>query len=369
MSYWALYPSPMYLLSSLLMLKEAPIVLGGMPSLTVGCLIPAYNEEETLTATLDSLKKQSRNLDQIIVVDDCSTDKTGKIAERYGVEVFRTSKNTGSKARAENAALKMVTTDLVLTLDADTVLDKHAVRKIIQPFSDPKVKAACGFIMNRTSDSTWGKGRFIEYLFGQSLFKRAQTALSTPLVLSGCFSIFRTATLLEYGGLPEYTMAEDMDLTWMMLMNNEKLCFVEDAYAYPLDPESFETYKKQVERWYRAFMQNLKRHMPNFSKSIKLGSLAIYNLFEGLIFPLFLGLALLFSLYNPIALPLFILSDLILLLIPTLWRGWKLKKIKKCLMSIPNYYVNRFVNIYLFYKSFFKEMVLRDKLEIWEKGH
>lgn len=64
---------------------------------TVSVIVPAYNEELTLERTITSLLKQTLPADEIIVVDDYSSDGTGKIAESMGVRVLRPPKNQGSK--------------------------------------------------------------------------------------------------------------------------------------------------------------------------------------------------------------------------------------------------------------------------------
>lgn len=65
-------------------------------------IIPAYNEESSISDTVKSLQKQTMPPKRIIVVDDFSTDNTGEIARALGVEVIRPPENTGSKAGAQN---------------------------------------------------------------------------------------------------------------------------------------------------------------------------------------------------------------------------------------------------------------------------
>src|SRR5688500_15116316 len=83
-------------------------------------IIPAYNESATLGDTIRSLRSQTVAPDEIIVVDDCSTDGTGDIARALGVTVVRPPTNTGSKAGAQNFALPIVRGALTMAIDADT---------------------------------------------------------------------------------------------------------------------------------------------------------------------------------------------------------------------------------------------------------
>jgi cellulose synthase/poly-beta-1,6-N-acetylglucosamine synthase-like glycosyltransferase len=111
---------------------------------TVTIFVPAYNEEDGIRYTLDALMQQTDRPERIIVVDDCSQDNTGLVAREYGVEVLRPPHNLGSKAKAQNYALPYCATDLVLPVDADTILAADYVERIKLPFEDPRVVIAAG---------------------------------------------------------------------------------------------------------------------------------------------------------------------------------------------------------------------------------
>src|SRR2546430_6548927 len=128
-------------------------------------IIPAYNEAEFVGDTIRSLLAQTVPPDQIILVDDGSTDNTGDVGRRAGVTVIRPPRNTGSKAGAQTFALPWVQTKLVMAVDADTTLEPTAVERLMQSFTDPGVGAACGFVLPRRIKTLWERGRFIEYFF------------------------------------------------------------------------------------------------------------------------------------------------------------------------------------------------------------
>jgi biofilm PGA synthesis N-glycosyltransferase PgaC len=116
----------------------------------VTVIIPTFNEAATLADTVRSLRAQTVRPSEIIVVDDCSTDGTGEVARRLGATVIRPPRNTGSKAGAQTAALDRVRTPLTIAIDADTVLAPDAIERLLVAFEDPKVAAACGFVLPRT---------------------------------------------------------------------------------------------------------------------------------------------------------------------------------------------------------------------------
>lgn len=178
-------------------------------SLTV--IVPAHNEQEGIPATLAALLAQTEQADEIVVVDDGSTDRTGEVAAAYGVTVLRPPRNLGSKAKAQNHALPHCTTDLVLAVDADTVLAPDYIELIKSAFDDPAVVIAAGNVQTRFARTIWERGRSIEYLFGFHWNRPIQHGAGSPMVCSGCCSAFRRADLVAFGGFPERTIVEDMD--------------------------------------------------------------------------------------------------------------------------------------------------------------
>ncbi|MBC9726111.1 glycosyltransferase [Streptomyces sp. TRM68367] len=111
----------------------------------VTVLVPAYNEEAGIEATVRSLLDSTHQQLQIVVIDDGSTDRTADIAAGIGdprVEVVR--KANGGKAAALNAGLAHARYDIVVMVDANTVFERDAIQRIIQPLAHPAVGAVSG---------------------------------------------------------------------------------------------------------------------------------------------------------------------------------------------------------------------------------
>ncbi len=344
-------------------------------SLTVGIVIPAYDEEKAIATVLESVVCQTRPVDQVIVVDDCSQDMTAKIARSYKeVDVISPEVNQGTKAQAQNFALPYVKTDIVITIDGDTILAPDAVEEILKVFSgDSHVVAACGFIIPKKIRTLWEKGRFVEYLFGITLYKNIQKEYNAMIVCSGCFSAFDTKTLIEHGGFKKRTMAEDMDLTWSYVTEGRKVIYVPDAVCYPIEPESFRIFRAQIRRWYRSFFQNIAIHKKPILKFTNpfLSMFILLGLLDGLMFPFMLIFFLALPNYLKInAAILLLIFDLFTVMIPTMIKGYKIKRLKLAFFSIPYFlFITRWINLIYFWESLFKEWVLRDRLTVWEKGH
>lgn len=236
-----------------------------MLSLTV--MVPAYNEAVDIAGTLRGLLGQTELPDQILVIDDCSTDDTGEIAQQFAlahpdrVQVMRPESNCGSKAKAQNWGLEFVTSELVLPVDGDTVLAPNYIELIKQPFvEDDNTVIAAGCVLTQRTDTVWEKGRNIEYLFGFHWYRIIQNMANSPTVCSGCCTVFRTDAVREFGGFPERTLVEDIDFTWSQQIKGRRAVYVADAVAYAAEPNSRKYLCTQLLRWKSGWFQNVRLH-------------------------------------------------------------------------------------------------------------
>ena len=337
---------------------------------TVTVVIPAYNEERTIGATVSSVLAQTRPPDQVIVVDDGSTDRTGEIAAQFGATVIRPPSNTGTKAQAQNLALPHAVGEIVVVLDADTVLVPDALEKLLEPFEDPGVAAACSFILPQRIATSWERGRFIEYLFGLTFAKAVQNRFRTVLVCSGCFSAYRRSVLERYGGFRPRTMAEDMDLTWELHAHGERVVFVRQALCLTLDPPSWPVFRGQIERWARAFYQNIRVHRRTLMRNPRLGLLVAIALLDILSAPLY-GLTILASLLwgRLDVLAWVAATETLCLAVPTLVGAWRMKRLPEALWAMPWSLLTRLAALWIYWRALVQEWVLRKPLVVWEKGH
>jgi biofilm PGA synthesis N-glycosyltransferase PgaC len=226
----------------------------------VTVLVPAYNEAASLADTIRSLQAQTLPPEEIIVIDDCSTDDTAGVARACGATVIRPPANTGSKAGAQTFAIPWVRTELVMAIDADTTLAPDAVETLLPAFDDPDVAAACGFVLPRFVNTMWERGRYIEYLLAFTWYKPIQDFYEKPMISSGCFSMYRTDALRAVGGWSARTLAEDMDLTWTFYQRGHRVRFLPEAVCYPIEPHIFSFMRKQLKRWSHGFIQNVGLH-------------------------------------------------------------------------------------------------------------
>lgn len=341
----------------------------GSGGLTV--IVPAYNEAESVGDTVRSLFAQTRVPDAVIVIDDGSTDGTAEVARAAGATVIAPPSNTGSKAGAQNFALPLVATPLVMAIDADTTLAPDAVEKLLLCMAEPSVAAACGFVIPRHVRTLWERGRYVEYLFAFTFYKQVQDFYDRPLIASGCFSMYRTDVLRGHGGWPRTTLAEDMDLTWRMHQAGQPVRFVPEAVSYPIEPADFHFMSKQLRRWSHGFVQNVRLHWRGLLRVPYLRSAVAVAAWDAIVASV-VFLLLLPVLAVVLGQPLLLLAyfiDVPALLVPLLVGAIPRGEVRRALASLPAFFVLRTVNALFFVRAAFAEWVLRRPLLVYEKGH
>jgi cellulose synthase/poly-beta-1,6-N-acetylglucosamine synthase-like glycosyltransferase len=256
------------------------------PPLSLTVLISARNERAALPATLDSVLTQDGGADKVIVIDDGSTDDTlAVLAERYGVRfadgaqlgdspaipglaVLR--KPNSGKARSLNAALALCDTDLVVTLDADTVLDPGALAAARRAFANPELTAACGVL--RPSAQPGPLAPMFElyqtFEYMRSFIWRVSWASEKTLVLvSGAFSIFRREPLAAVGGFDPTSHVEDYELLFRLHRASLEgrgrpldVRVIGDAGATTDVPSHPRVFLRQRTRWFAGFVETMFRN-------------------------------------------------------------------------------------------------------------
>jgi cellulose synthase/poly-beta-1,6-N-acetylglucosamine synthase-like glycosyltransferase len=333
-------------------------------------LVPAYNEAGSIADTLRSLMAQTVQPARIIVIDDGSTDATADIARSLGAEVMQPPCNTGSKAGAQSFALPHVTTAYTMAIDADTVLDPDALRLLAQAFDDDLVAAACGFVLPRHVGTVWERGRYVEYLYSFTFPKVAQDYFGKPLISSGCFSMYRTDVLQEVGGWAQRTMAEDMDLTWTLYEAGWKVQFLPEAVSYPIEPNTYGFLAKQLRRWSHGFVQNVQLHWRALLGLRYLRSVVAIAFFDAVVSPLLTLIALpLLALFVSPAFLLAYVIDIPVVAVPVLAGARRRGETGRALCSLPAFFVLRLVNSWFMLRAVTSELLLRKRLDVYEKGH
>ena len=250
-----------------LLLDRRPKTLADQHYPPVTILIAAYNEENSVATTLDGIFKQDYPANiKIIVINDGSSDKTldsvkALQSEHPNLELIDL-KHNGGKASALNHGLAKCTTDIIISIDADSYILKDGVRHLVGRYlSDPtNTRAVAGEILIRNSRENWiTKAQEWDYFLGISSIKRIQSLFQGTLVAQGAFSLYNRKTIIELGGWPEM-VGEDIVLTWKILLAGYRVGHAEDAIAFTDAPNTLRKFIKQRQRWSRGLIESFKEN-------------------------------------------------------------------------------------------------------------
>jgi cellulose synthase/poly-beta-1,6-N-acetylglucosamine synthase-like glycosyltransferase/spore germination protein YaaH/peptidoglycan/xylan/chitin deacetylase (PgdA/CDA1 family) len=250
----------------------------------VSVLIPAYNEEETIVETVRAALNSDYPLQEVIVVDDGSTDQTiERLREAFHydprLQVHR-QPNRGKPA-ALDLALSKATGQIIITIDADTSIDPDAISMLMRHFADPRVAAVAGNVKVGNRNSWLTRWQALEYVTSQNLEKRAFHLLNCIPVVPGAVGAWRAEVVRDCGGLSPDTLAEDTDLTFTIRRREWRILYDEEAIGRTHAPESIGALIRQRFRWTFGTLQALWKHRDTLGRARygTLGAIALPNIF------------------------------------------------------------------------------------------
>lgn len=327
----------------------------------ISVLIPCHNEKLTLKKCILSVLAQSQKAHEIIVVNDGSTDKSLSILKSFGrkIKIVTIPVNSGNKSHAHEAGLKYVTGDVVVTTDADTILDRDFIQNISAEFKNKDVVASAGYV--KSMKKNWLTAcRQIDYLISQEIHKPAQSAIGALFVIPGCAAAYRAREFRKHIDFDHDTLTEDLDFTYKHHRKDLKVTFCKKAVVYTQDPASINDYIRQLRRWNGGNWQNLVKHFKVIEKPGNALEISLIYL-EGLIFPLLLILALAFNFR------VFLQFSAVYLVIISLFAAYGTIRDKRwdLILHIPTYYFVSFLNYAIFLEQFVAEVIFRKKSLVW----
>jgi cellulose synthase/poly-beta-1,6-N-acetylglucosamine synthase-like glycosyltransferase/peptidoglycan/xylan/chitin deacetylase (PgdA/CDA1 family)/spore germination protein YaaH len=230
----------------------------------IAVLIPAYNEEAIIGKTITAVLGSSADHPfEVIVVDDGSTDNTRRVvadlfANEPRVKLF--TKKNGGKASALNFGLLHTNAEVVIALDADTVLAADAIVHLTRHFNDRSIGAVAGKVVVGNQVSLLARFQALEYSTSQNLDRRAFELFNAIGVVPGAIGAWRRDAVLGVGGYSNDTLAEDADLTVCLERSNWRVISDHQAHAWTEAPESLRPFLKQRLRWMFGTLQVAYKH-------------------------------------------------------------------------------------------------------------
>jgi len=289
----------------------------------ISILVPAYNEAKNIVSSVRALLGLNYPQYEVIVINDGSTDNTLGVLEKafslrrtahvYHREiptatvkvVYRSrlyanlwvlDKENGGKADALNAGMNFSQYPLYCAIDADSVLEKDALVRVVRPYMDrfPEVVAVGGIvrvangcrITNGVVEEVglakkWLPNfQVVEYLRAFLSGRVAWGAWNALLVISGAFGVFKKQPVMDMGGYSIETVGEDMELVVRLHRNLRKqkrryhIHFIPDPVCWTEVPHQWRMLARQRNRWQRGLGQALYRNLPMFANP-KYGSIGM----------------------------------------------------------------------------------------------
>lgn len=219
----------------------------------ITAIVPILNGGQEATLAIESLLTQNMPIHEIIVIDDGSDPEHRQhldafISRHPQVRLIRHRRRAG-KSAAINHAARLASGELLLTLDHDTRLDRHACTRLAQAFNDPRVATACGnLLVSNRNNNPLTSLQSLEYMLSIGIGKRFLRYIGAISCCSGAFSMFRADAFRQVGGL-NVGPGEDLEITLRLRQAGYQIDFIEDAYAETAVPQTISGLLKQRLRW------------------------------------------------------------------------------------------------------------------------
>lgn len=252
-------------------------------------LVPVYNEQDTVRDTIRHIMELDYPVEEIIVINDNSSDNTPKIlaelaAKNSKIRVITNTVNLG-KAGGLNKGLRFVKTELVAVVDADSYPARESVSKMVGFFNDEKTGVVTCPVVVRNRGKFIEKLQAIEYkviAFTRKLLDFVDAIYVTP----GPLAIYRKKALDDIGGFDTKNMTEDIEATWHLTARgwDRRMCLSTEVSTTA--PNKVKQWFVQRKRWNIGGLQCIKK----YKNSVLSGGMLGYFIIPLFVTTTFLGL-------------------------------------------------------------------------------
>lgn len=245
----------------------------------VSVIIPAWNEEVGIITTVKSVLNGSYNNTEIIIIDDGSKDNTKKTMRDFiktyrkkpldgkTIRYFRQKK--AGKGGALNNGVSKAKGEIIVTMDADSVHEKHCLKNIVRHFQDPAIDAVVGNVKIANNNSLVGMIQKLEYIFG-FYFKRVHSLFNAEYIYGGACAAFRKATTFDkLGGFDTANKTEDIEYSMRTKFHGLKAVYAEEAITYTEGASDWPGLFKQRVRWKKGRIDTFKKYKKLFFSTDK----------------------------------------------------------------------------------------------------
>lgn len=231
----------------------------------VSVLIPAHNEEACIADSVRSIFANRYQHLEVIVINDASTDRTQEILESLlpefpALRILHLKKNMG-KAHGLNLAFGISHGEVIMTLDADSMLDERAIEWAVWHFiTFPRVGAVTGNPRVRNRTTLLAKLQTAEYSSVIGLIKRAQRLFGKVMTVSGVVAAWRRSAIIHAGLWDTKAITDDIEMTWRLETKFWDIRYETNMLCWMLVPETVKGLWKQRRRWAQGGVEVIRRH-------------------------------------------------------------------------------------------------------------
>lgn len=207
----------------------------------ISLITTVLNEEKSIEAFLNSIIKQTKKPDEVIIVDGGSTDRTYEILKRYAkkykwIKVYQVKGASIGKGR--NIAIEKAKNEIIAVTDAGCILDKNWLKNITKPFKDKKVDVVVGIYKPYYTND-------FEYFQGLVVVPPAEKIFMNPSRMSSRSIAFKKKIWKKVGGYPDFKTGEDTEFNIKLIKAKAKFAFAKDAVVYWNMRDSWKSFFKQ----------------------------------------------------------------------------------------------------------------------------
>lgn len=226
---------------------------------SVDVVVPMHNEEQVIGRTLDALLRSSYPI-HILLVDDGSTDHTVSAVRPY-LAAHRhirllTQENRG-KSVALNNAIAASTSDILVCIDADTLVGPDTIRQLTKRFVNEKVAAVSGNLRVANLSNWLTFNQDMEYICISNYEREIFERVNGIIILPGAIGAFRKDRLAEAGGYNPRRITEDIDVVLKIKEKHHIVLNAEQAVGYTEVPQTLGMYLRQRVRWRTGILQTI----------------------------------------------------------------------------------------------------------------
>ncbi|HUS19025.1 MAG TPA: glycosyltransferase [Terriglobales bacterium] len=275
----------------------------------VALLVPAYNEQDGIVQTIESLLVLNYPEKEIVVIDDGSTDETAlRVIRHFNLqrmdlvyrealpaktpfafyhnpkvpELMLISKENGGKSDALNVGINMTRSPYFCTVDADCIIEKEALLRLMAPIVHSNVNTiVSGGVVRIANGCTLENGHINEIHLPKSWIERCQVVeyirtflfgrpgwnfFNATFICSGAFCLLQKESVVLAGGFSTDTVTEDIDMIATLHDHMKgkgykyQMVFTTDPICWTEAPHTFSMLARQRRRWQLGLMQTVMKH-------------------------------------------------------------------------------------------------------------